>query len=210
MCRAPESPGPYSRHYNERGSNERQRNPTAQRPTTAGDEHRRCDDAGRRPPIRNPDHRCTHPPGKPEPHRFDVRCARSVSMLEPAHIDHGHIRHQRATSAAFMRQTNDTLTQVQRQLSQLVEAQTNWMTEQMRKNMDEFTRRTGENLKHWREASRPGGRRSRAHCTVGPAGNAVHPCCIHNTPSIVVSGGLDGTRSQQARTEERGKAAAKR
>jgi phasin family protein len=138
------------------------------------------------------------------------------SMLEPHTSFTDFFDTSAQQAAAFMRQTNDTLTQVQRQLSQLVEAQTSWMTEQMRKNMDEFTRRTGENLKHWREASRQAADEAERTAqsgqqTMQPAATTASThAASTNTPSIVVSGGLDGTRSQQPRAEERGKVAAKR
>jgi hypothetical protein len=140
------------------------------------------------------------------------------SMLEPHTSFKDFFDTSAQQAAAFMRQTNDTLTQVQRELSQLVEAQTNWMTEQMRKNMDEFTRRTGENLEHWREASRQvadeaertaqSGQQIVQSATTTASTNAASA----GTPSIVVSGTLEGTRSPQPRPRagERGRAAAKR
>jgi Phasin protein len=138
------------------------------------------------------------------------------SMLEPHTSYKDFFDTSAQQAAALMRQTNDTLTQAQRQLSQLVEAQTNWMTEQMRKTMDEFTRRTGENLKQWREASRQAADEAERTAQSGQqvmqsaATAASTNAASTNTPSIVVSGGLDGTRSQQPRAEERSKAAAKR
>jgi hypothetical protein len=99
----------------------------------------------------------------------------------------------------FMQQASETISQVQRQLSQMMEAQTSWMTEQMKQSMDEFSRQATENMQKWSETVA-------AMSDTQRSAEAAKP--HSEEPTIVVSG-LEGTRSGQ-RQEERGKATAKR
>ncbi len=101
---------------------------------------------------------------------------------------------------ALMQQTNEAVSEMQRQIMQLVESQRDWLTEQMRRSMEEFNRQATESLQRWREASlMPRSDVQRPAPTAEASGEA---------PSIVVSG-LEGTRAEP-RHDERTKATVKR